>query len=234
MSDTPSDLSHLHVERHGRGPLVLCTHGGADTGDTWREQVGFLAGLGRTAVSWDLRGHGRSAAPLDPAYYSRELAVADIGALVDSTPGPAVLMGHSLGGYLSLAFALRHPERVAALVLVATGPGFRDEAARAQWNEMARTGITKGGAPAEAVGLLAQHDSWVIDNLAAIEAPVLQVVGDGDKMFLRATRYAAEKFSGPVRTVVVEGAGHHVHRRAAEQVNAAIAAFLNELVPLPA
>ncbi|MEZ5235555.1 MAG: alpha/beta fold hydrolase [Acidimicrobiales bacterium] len=109
MSDTPSDLSHLHVERHGRGPLVLCTHGGADTGDTWREQVGFLAGLGRTAVSWDLRGHGRSAAPLDPAYYSRELAVADIGALVDSAPGPAVLMGHSLGGYLSLAFACATP-----------------------------------------------------------------------------------------------------------------------------
>ncbi|MEZ5235556.1 MAG: alpha/beta hydrolase [Acidimicrobiales bacterium] len=74
----------------------------------------------------------------------------------------------------------------------------------------------------------------MIDNLAAIEAPVLQVVGDGDKMFLRATRYAAEKFSGPKAPSRREGAGHHVHRRAAEQVNAAIAAFLNELVPLPA
>ena len=36
----------------------------------------------------------------------------------------------SLGGYLSLLFCARHPERVAALVLVDTGPGFRDDAAR--------------------------------------------------------------------------------------------------------
>lgn len=228
------DLSHLHVERHGEGPLVLCTHGGADTGDTWREQVGFLAGLGRAAVTWDLRGHGRSAAPLDRDYYSRETAIEDIGALVASGEAPVVLMGHSLGGYLSLGFTLRHPERVAALVLVATGPGFRDEAARTEWNEMAKTGITKGGAPAEAVGLLAQHDSWVIDNLGAITVPVLQLVGDGDRMFLRATRYAAEKFAGPTHTVVVEGAGHHVHKRAAAEVNAAIASFLHEHVPLDA
>ena len=40
-----------------------------------------------------------------------------------------MLVGHSLGGYLSLAHTLDHPDDVAALVLIATGPGFRRAAA---------------------------------------------------------------------------------------------------------
>ena len=49
----------------------------------------------------------------------------------------AVVLGHSLGGYLSLELAIAHPERTAALVLVDTGPGYRNDAARDGWNEMA-------------------------------------------------------------------------------------------------
>ena len=45
--------------------------------------------------------------------------------------------GHSLGGYLSLAFHLAHPERVAALVLIDTGPGYRSDDGRQKWNRMA-------------------------------------------------------------------------------------------------
>src|SRR3954469_18935097 len=48
----------------------------------------------------------------------------------------AVLGGHSLGGFLSLAFHLEHPERVEALVLIGTGPGYRQDESRARWNAM--------------------------------------------------------------------------------------------------
>ena len=51
----------------------------------------------------------------------------------------AVIGGLSLGGYLSLAFNVAYPERVSALMLFDTGPGYRkDEPPREDWNEMAR------------------------------------------------------------------------------------------------
>jgi len=220
------DLSHLHVEVRGEGPLMVLTHGGGDTGDTWSGQADVFAGRGWTTVTWDLRGHGRSAAPAMAGYYSRETALADLEALAGGEP--VVLVGHSLGGYLSMAFALRHPEQVRALVLVAAGPGFRDPVARDRWNANVAEALSRFGMPAEASGILAQHDSWVIDQLGAITAPVLQLAGARDDRFLPSLDYVAARLGGPNRAVVVPDAGHHVHRKAAEAVNAEIDAFLAE------
>ena len=168
-----SDLSHLHVETRGSGPLLVFTHGGGDDASTWEGQAGHFAERGWSTVTWDLRGHGRSAAPALEGYYSRETSLADLESLTAGEP--AVLVGHSLGGYLSMAYALRHPGLVRALVLVATGPGFRDPEGRARWNRNVEAAIARFGMPAEAAGILAQHDSWVIDNLGSITVPVLQV-----------------------------------------------------------
>ena len=49
----------------------------------------------------------------------------------------AVVGGLSLGGYLSLAFNVEHPDRVAGLILCDTGPGYRKDEPRAKWNAMA-------------------------------------------------------------------------------------------------
>lgn len=219
----------LNVERAGSGPSLVFTHGGGDSSATWAHQLGHFADSGWSTLAWDLRGHGASAAPHDPAFYSRDLAVGDLESLIDSPP--AVLVGHSLGGYLSLCVALRHPELVRALVLIATGPGFRDEEARQRWNRATAKGMAAMAVPDEAAGLLVHVDSWVIDNLGSITVPVLQIVGERDTMFLRATNYMATKLSGPTTTQVVPGAGHHVHRNAAEITNAAVDTFLASHVP---
>src|ERR671914_116006 len=110
----------------GDGPALVLTHGWGATAEMWRPQLPVLAAHHRVA-RWDLPGHGRSNAPDDPDAYTHDAALAALTALVDET---AVLGGHSLGGYLSLAFALRHPERVRGLVLLSTGPGYRDPEAR--------------------------------------------------------------------------------------------------------
>ncbi len=85
-------------------------------------------------VTWDMRGHGRSEAP--PGLYTREDALDDLGAVVDAAmavaAGPALLVGHSLGGYFSLAYTLARPETVRGLALLSTGPGFRNPDSMAQ------------------------------------------------------------------------------------------------------
>ena len=97
------------------------------------------------------------------------------------------------------------------------------------WNRATAKGMAKLPVPDEAAGLLVHTDSWVIDNLAAIKVPVLQIVGERDEMFLRSTNYMATKLGGPTTTLVIPGAGHHVHRSAADATNQAIDTFLAAL-----
>jgi pimeloyl-ACP methyl ester carboxylesterase len=215
----------LHVEHHGSGEPLVLTHGGGSTGETWREQVAALATRHSVTV-WDLPGHGRSERPDDPGQYTRDALLGHLGALVAAAGGggPVALVGHSLGGYLSLALAIVRPELVRAIVAVATGPGFRDEESRRQWNEGIVTWGSGLGLPAHVAAVAAQPDALVIDRLAEISVPVLVVVGSRDRRFHAATEYFERKLGA--RVLVVDGAGHHVHETHAAEVNAAIVELL--------
>src|SRR4051812_19599374 len=173
-------------------------------------------------IAWDLRGHGRSEAPDDPALYTHELALGDMERVLEDA-GEAVLCGMSLGGYLSLAFRARHPERVRALVLVDTGPGYRSDDERAGWNAYVES-LAEG--PVRE--LLRQHDATVIESLPAIDVPTLVVVGSEDAPFLRAADYMAAKIPG-ARKLVIEGAGHEANMDAPDVFNAAVVDFLEGL-----
>ncbi len=126
----------IYVEEAGSGPAVVLTHGFGGTCKTWDAQFALLERRYRT-LRWDLLGHGRSAVPEDPEAYTRERSLDDLARLVDRAGGEVVLVGHSLGGYLSQCHALNHPEGVRGIALVATGPGFREAEKREQWNERA-------------------------------------------------------------------------------------------------
>jgi len=68
----------------------------------------------------DLFGHGNSPKPEDPGLYSITTAFASLENWIESLDArlPLTLVGHSLGGYLCLMYALRHPEKIACLVLI--------------------------------------------------------------------------------------------------------------------
>jgi pimeloyl-ACP methyl ester carboxylesterase len=120
----------------GGVPLLL-SHGFAASSQMWRPNIGPLS-HGRPVITWDIRGHGRSGAPDDAAQYSQEASVADMAAVLDACGIERVVAaGLSLGGYLSLAFYQACPDRVAALVLCDTGPGYRNDQARQGWNDRA-------------------------------------------------------------------------------------------------
>jgi len=132
-----SDGISLHAEVHGDGIPVLFSCALNTTQENWRPQVGPLVEAGFRVVLWDYRGHGRSEVPLDAAAYSMQRVVADMGSVLDwAAPGePAVLAGLSFGGLASLHFTLQAPQRVRALVLVDSGPGFKNPDAQANWQD---------------------------------------------------------------------------------------------------
>src|SRR5665213_1622948 len=138
MPTLTRDGVDLYYEVHGEGPALLLSHGYGATSQMWRGQVEALS-KGHTLILWDMRGHGASASPDDPAAYSEAATVADMAALLDTAGAErAIVGGLSLGGYMSLAFHLAHPERVRALMMFDTGPGFRKDEARDAWNGRAR------------------------------------------------------------------------------------------------
>ena len=117
----------------GQVPFLL-THGYSASAAMWTGNLPALS-KDRQVITWDIRGHARSDSPEDMAQYSEALSVEDMAALLDLVGAErAVIGGLSLGGYLSLAFHLRYPERTVALVLCDTGPGYRRPEGRDGWN----------------------------------------------------------------------------------------------------
>lgn len=211
-----------HVGAPDAAPMVL-THGGGDDSSTWAEQVPHLARRWRV-TTWDLRGHGRSDRPEGVEHYDRSAALDDLRRVLAlagvDRERPAVLVGHSLGGYLSLATAILHPELVRALVLVATGPGFRDPAARQRWNDGIAALAPRMGLRPDVARLAEQPDAFVIDRLAEVSCPTLVIVGSEDARYHAGCRYLERVLRAEL--VMVPGGGHHVHATHAAIVNEAI------------
>ena len=105
----PSDPS-------GHSP-VLFVHGLGGNGGQWALQLDHLRRV-RRALAIDLRGHGESD-PADDGDYGVAALAGDVAAAADHcTLRRFVLVGHSLGAAVAIAYAARHPERVAGLLLV--------------------------------------------------------------------------------------------------------------------
>ncbi|WP_382322538.1 alpha/beta fold hydrolase [Hydrogenophaga sp. UC242_53] len=115
---------HLAVSVAGQGPLVLMVHGMGGDRHTWRAQMKALAQQGFTAASVDLRGYGGSGDIEGALDFHRDFG-ADLLAVLDHFQVPrAHLVGLSMGSRVARSLALRHPERVASLVLADSSPGF--------------------------------------------------------------------------------------------------------------
>jgi pimeloyl-ACP methyl ester carboxylesterase len=251
MAKLDRDGVGLYYEVHGEGPAILLTHGYGTSSEMWRGQIAPLARRHKLVI-WDMRGHGRSDYPADPALYSEAATVADMAALLDAVGAAAAIVGGlSLGGYMSLAFHRRYPERVRALLIIDTGPGFKKDEARAAWNqralETAQAFETEGlkrlaarkdmavathrsveGLVRAARGMLTQQSAAVIDSLPGIKVPSLVIVGAEDKPFLAAADYMAAKIPGAEK-VVVPAAGHAVNLDQPEAFDAAVGRFLDRL-----
>jgi len=242
----------LYYEVHGSGIPLLLTHGYSSSSHMWEGQVAPFSKHYKL-ITWDMRGHGKTDYPEDQAAYSEAETVADMAAILDAVGAKqAIIGGLSLGGYMSLAFQLAHPERCQALLIVDTGPGYKSDEPRAGWNVTAirrAENFEKNGLPAPgtggaetrtaphrnaeglakaARGMLTQHDSRVISSLPDIHAPSVVIVGANDTPFLAASDYMAAKIPG-ARKVTIPDAGHAANIDQPAAFNAAVLGFLADL-----
>ncbi|MFC2060404.1 alpha/beta fold hydrolase [Chloroflexota bacterium] len=113
----------INYEVAGQGEAVVLIHGYTGSNQDWKNQIPLLLPKYKVMAP-DQRGHGKSAAPATPEEYSMEIFVDDVVSLLNMLDiKKCCLIGHSLGGFIALAFALEHPEMLRALVLVDTSSG---------------------------------------------------------------------------------------------------------------
>jgi 3-oxoadipate enol-lactonase len=109
---------NLAYEEHGSGVPLMLVHGFPLNRSIWRPLIPLLESKFRLVLP-DLRGFGGS--PVTEDVYSMRLLAEDLRALLDTLKiKKVVLAGHSMGGYVSLAFAQAYPHRLAGLALIAS------------------------------------------------------------------------------------------------------------------
>ena len=116
---TPAGAQTVFVG--GTGPVLVLLHGAGDHAGTWAQAAKALA-KDHTLVIPDLAGHGDSAPATGPIDTAQIYAGIE-ATLTSQTPGQAVtLVGNSLGAWMALVVAQRHPDWVAKVVAVNGGP----------------------------------------------------------------------------------------------------------------
>lgn len=115
---TTTDGVRIYYEEHGSGEPVLLAYGIGGNAGMWQPNVSALSARHRL-ILWEPRGHARSDSPEDPTKVTFGHWVLDLHDLLDHLGLPrAIVGGLSLGGGISTRFALRHPARVRALIVV--------------------------------------------------------------------------------------------------------------------
>ncbi|WP_054814116.1 alpha/beta fold hydrolase [Nocardia arizonensis] len=212
----------------GEGTPVVLQHGVVgDTNSNWMSVgvVGALQRAGRTVVSLDARGHGRSDKPHDPGRYSWAAMAEDVRALYDELGLEEVVqVGYSMGGVISLLVAAAD-DRVRRLVVGGIGSGVIDcggidrraielesliEAMRDEPGEVPplaaafRLLADAVGADRTAIrAVAAALDERPVSTLADITVPTLVLAGDADPLAIEPERLAAALPDG--RCTVVSG-----------------------------
>lgn len=227
---------------------VLFVHGAGNTGNiTWRRQLAVFP----QAAAIDLPGH-----PDGPRFNTVEGYSDWLNDYIESQGyQDLVLVGHSMGGAITIRHALTYPHQLKAIGLIGTGARLRINPAifdalaedygkaidlalsfaigpdlpaeeRAEWRELKLTVIP----PATAEGDYRACDRFdMMSRVAEISLPTLIVCGSEDKLTpVKYSQFLHDKIAGS-ELHVIPRAGHAVMREKPEEFNRALAAFLTQV-----
>ena len=113
----------FNVATAGSGDrLILCLHGFPESSLSWRHQMAPLAHAGYRVWAPDLRGYGSTTRPAGQDAYQLDVLLEDVTALIEiSKARRVILVGHDWGGIIAWYYAMRRPEKLAALIVL-NGP----------------------------------------------------------------------------------------------------------------
>jgi len=138
----PFKGANIYFETHGKGPAIVLLHGFLENSSMWKDLIPELSKQNKV-IAIDLLGHGNS----DCLGYvhSMELFAETVYAVLKQLKiRKCSLVGHSLGGYVALALAEKHPEKVKGLCLMNSTSNEDSEERkdiRTRANKMAQTNL---------------------------------------------------------------------------------------------
>lgn len=190
-------------ERPDASPALVLLHGYCGSSAYWEKVAGRLAASARV-IAPDARGHGLSGAPEDEIY-GMEAYADDLEQLLGALGiARAIVLGHSLGGYIALAYAERYRQRLTAFGLIHSTPLPDGETARENRDKAVRT-LESDGVAAFVDGLVPKL--FAADRLEELAAEVRRgkEIGYGTSRHGAAATAKGMK-ERPDRTAVIAGA----------------------------
>ncbi|GAB4517070.1 MAG: alpha/beta hydrolase [Parvularculaceae bacterium] len=230
-----------YLSHKGRAPGLVWLGGfrsdmrGGKANFVWSKAIAD----GRSCLRFDYSGHGESSGEFDEGTISSWTSDAEF--MLDSkTDGPQILIGSSMGGWIAGLLALRRPERVAGLVLIAPAPDFTSELMAPQFSAAEREALEAEGKislPSEysdepAVITRALIEDGARNRILSQNIPVagpvriLQGMADPDVPWRHGLRMAEIVESADVAAVLVK---HGDHRLSDEDNLSRLAALIDEV-----
>ncbi len=225
--------------RAGSGPPLLLLHGYAGSARWWTRNIQPLA-VAHTVFALDLPGFGACRMP-GPYTFARTVSL--LASWMERNGiGPAVLVGHSMGGQLAMLVTAAHPNRIARMVLIGSaGLPFEDNllgiARQAFFSraggDLRFTPIVVAGALRAGPRILWQavqeiRSVDVRSGLSEVAVPTLVLWGENDRLIPAANAALLAAAIRGAETRIIPGAGHNVFFDAPKLVNAAILAFTGQ------
>ena len=238
-----------------RGELLLFAHGAGSNAHTWHRQLAHVAAA-HSGLAFDFPGHGRSGST--DGLPDLEAHVRCVAGFAEALRlRPFVYVGRALGGAVGLAFALAHPERLRALILVATPARFDiPQASLDTWHAVTMGRATQpfdmrlfaAGADMAVVrecfmeqvktdprvrytDLLAGRGLDFTDRLGALRLPTLVITGRADHFCPPDKAEEVQRRIAGAQLAVIDNAGHMLSSEQPDAFNAAVDHFLTTLAP---
>lgn len=229
MTEEHGTLGHIAFRRQrGRGPGIVFLGGFHSdmTGSKAEYLAGWCAARGQAFLRFDYSGHGASGGRFEDGSIGQWAADAE-RVLLELAEGPQILVGSSMGGWISLLLARRHPERLAGIIGIAAAPDFTEDLMWVQFPPEVRAAIERDGQwrrPSEygEAYPITRHliedgrQHLVLREALPISAPVrlLQGQADPDVPWQTALRLAAHIAGDDVEVTLVKQGDHRLSKPA--------------------
>ena len=226
------DIS-LYYQKKGKGKPFILLHGNGENSSYFKHQIEYFSDCFRV-IAVDTLGHGKS--PRGSAPFTIEQFAEDLNELMIKMEIPkAIILGFSDGANIAMKFALRHPDKVLALILnggnlnangvkrtiqIPIELGYKLTKIFAQKSEAAKRNM-------ELLGLMVDDPNIKLDELCSVQAPTLVIAGTKDMIKQSHTEEIAENIPN-AKLSIIQG-NHFIANKEADRFNQEVELFLMSL-----